>query len=411
MSLPLLPRRARPLAAGEAAFLSELRAAQAVDALPGSVWALYLMCAFVAAFVAWASLAHVDQVTRAEARVVPDGREQVISSLEGGLLRELLVREGMPVEPGQPLARLDPTRFESQQNEGQARRLALTATIARLEAEAQGRALRFPREVAAQATIVQAETDAFTARRRSLDEAIGANRRSVELLTRELGVAEAMAAKGLVSEVEVMRLQRQLNEQSLQSQERANRFRQDASTDLLRVRAELAQVDEQMNGRADILRRTVLTSPVKGIVKNIRAATPGSAIAPGAPVMEIVPTSERLLVEARVRPGEIGFVQVGQSAELQLAAYDATLYGGLSGTIEHISPDALGDPDRAAAGGEPTYYRVLVRTHDAALHAGDRTLAVIPGMTGTLDVRTGERTVLSFLLRPMLKSREAFRER
>lgn len=398
------------LARSDARFLSELRAAQQVEATPRTTAALWLMLALVVAAIAWAAWAKVDQVTTADARVVPDGREQVIASLEGGLLAELLVREGDTVKAGQPLARLDPTRFETQLNEGEAKRLALAATAARLDAEARGSALQFPKDVAAQPRLVAAETEAWQARRRALDEALAAHRRSAELLGRELGVAQRMAAQGLMSEVEVMRLQRQINEQTLQGQERVNRYRQDASTERLRVRAELAQLDEQLAGRSDVLRRTVLASPVDGVVKNIRVATVGGVIAGGAPVMEIVPASTRLLVEARVKPGEIGFLRVGQHAELKLAAYDQATYGTLAGRIEHISPDAIGDPDKAPAGTDPTYYRVLVRTEAATLQAQGRALPVIPGMTGTVDLHTGERTVAEFLLRPVLKSRDAFRE-
>jgi adhesin transport system membrane fusion protein len=397
------------LNSAEAQYLSELRTAQHLDDLPRSRWALWLMAALLIAAVAWASLAHVDRVAHADARVIPDGREQSIASLEGGLLAELLVREGQQVHAGQPLARLDPTRFQAQQNEGDAKRLALQATIARLEAEASAGSAQFPPEVARNATLVRSETEAFQARRRALDEAVAAIRRSAALLRRELQVAQDMSAQGLLSEVEVMRLQRQLNEQEMQGEERINRFRQDARTELLRVRADLAQLREQQEGRADVLRRTVLTSPVDGVVKNIRAGTLGGVVAPGAAVMDIVPAGTRLLVEARVKPSEIGFLQVGQGADLTLNTYDSSIYGGLKGHIEHISPDALGDPDRVT--GDNTYYRVLVRTDEAALRTPrGELLPVIPGMTGGVDIRTGERSVLSFLLRPMLRSTEAFRE-
>jgi adhesin transport system membrane fusion protein len=254
------------------------------------------------------------------------------------------------------------------------------------------------------------EREAFEARRRALDEALASLRRSAELVQRELQLAERMSAQGLMSEVEVMRLQRQLNDQQMQIQERVNRFRQDARTELLRVRTELAQLSKQQDGRADVLRRTVLTSPVRGLVKHIRVHTLGGVVGPGAPVMEIVPLSDRLLVEARVKPADIGFLRVGQRAELRLTAYDHTLYGLLHGHIEYISPDVLGDPDHPGSA-DPTYYRVMVRTTESALHRGEQTLPVIPGMTGTVDMRTGERTVLSFLLRPMLRAHEAFRER
>jgi adhesin transport system membrane fusion protein len=341
--------------------------------------------------------------------VVPDGREQVIASLEGGILRELHVREGQQVFEGDELAQLDPTRFESQQNEGEAKRVALLGTVARLTAESTGRALKFPDEVRAVPSVVEGETDAFNARKLALDEALQTNARNVYLLMKELGVSESMAAKGLMSEVEVMRLRRQVNDLQLQARERINKFRQDASTDLVRAQTELSLLSEQMAGRADVLRRTVLTSPVRGLVKNIRTNTIGGVVAPGAPIMEIVPIGSRVLVEARIKPRDIGFVRLGQEAEVKLAAYDYTTYGGLHGKIEYISPDALGDDNKAAA--DQTYYRVTLRADRSTLKEKGKPLPILPGMTGMVDVRTGERSVLSFILRPMLKSKEAFRER
>jgi membrane fusion protein, adhesin transport system len=393
----------------DTAYLSPLRAAQVVDATPGTTWALYLLALLLLSAFAWASLARVDDITRADARVVPDGREQVIASLEGGILRDMLVREGMQVEVGQELALIDPTRFEAQQNEGQAKRLALQATIARLSAEATGRALKFPPEVAALPNIVQGESASYHARRQSLQDAVASTQLSVALLQRELDLAHNMADKGLMSNVEVIRLRRQVNDLRLQVRERVNRFRQDASTDLVRVQTELAQLNEQISGRADVLRRTVLKSPVRGLVKNIRIATIGGVIAPGAPVMEIVPLGKRILIEARIKPASIGFVRVGQKVEIKLSAYDYTMYGGLKGEIETISPDALGDTERGGAA-DASYYRALVRTDSSSLVAHGKALPVMPGMTGSVEVRTGERTVLSYLLRPMLKSKEAFQD-
>jgi len=407
----LKKRSANPaLKDGDTRYLTQLRAAQIVEDTPRITWALYLMLTIVITAIVWAAIARVDEVTRADGRVVPDGREQVIASLEGGLLRELYVREGMQVQEGQELVQLDPTRFESQQNEGQAKRLAMKGTVARLSAEAMGRPLKFPPDVTESASIVSAETEAYGARKYALDSAVAANQRSVGLLMKELGVSEAMAAKGLMSDVEVMRLRRQVNDLQLQSQERVNRFRQDASTELVRVQTELAQIDEQIAGRADVLRRTVLTSPVRGLVKNIRTNTIGGVVSPGAPIMEIVPLSSRVLVEARVKPKDIGFVRVGQAAEVKLAAYDYSTFGGVKGKIEYISPDALGEADKGVAS-DQTYYRVLVRGERITLKQGGKPLSVLPGMTAVVEVRTGERSVLDFILRPMMKSREAFRER
>jgi len=407
--MSLWKRKPKGPVSGDMAYMADVRAAMVVEATPKTTWALYLMAIILIAAIAWASVARVDEVTRADARVIPDGREQVIASLEGGILRELLVQEGMQVQEGQELAQLDPTRFESQQNEGQAKRIAVLATIARLTAEANGKPLQFPKEVADLPSIVEGETDSYNARKRALDEALSSNARNVVLLMKELGVSEAMAAKGLMSEVEVMRVRRQVNDLQLQSSERINKFREAASTDLVRAQTELSLLDEQLAGRADVLRRTVLTSPVRGLVKNIRTNTIGGVVSPGAPMMEIVPIGTRVLIEARIKPRDIGFVRVGQTAEVKLAAYDYTTYGGLRGKIEYISPDALGDTERAAA--DATYYRVTLRTDRSTLKEKGKPLPILPGMTGQVEVRTGERSVLSFILRPMMKSKEAFRER
>ena len=407
------PKEARTeplLSRAELAYVAEVSAAQIVVPPRAARGALVLMLALFFALIGWASVARVDKVTRADGRVVPDGREQLVASLEGGILRELYVSEGMQVEAGQDLVKLDPKRFEAQQAEGEAKRFSLLVTAARLEAEASGRKLEFPEEAAKVPRVVKAETEAFEARMRLLNEANGANQRSVELVRRELAIAESMAAKGLMTALDVMRLQRQLNELRLQSQERLNRFRQDASLDLVRVRTELAQLNEQLVVRQDLLDRTVLKSPVRGLVKNIRMNTLGGVVAPGAPIMEIVPLGPRVLVEARFKPADIGFVRVGLKVEIKLSAYDFTTYGGLQGTIESISPDALGDPERAASA-DAMYYRALILADRSTLKSAGETLTVLPGMTATVDVRTGDRTVMGFLLQPMMKSREAFTER
>ncbi len=398
----------KALGRDDMAYVSPVAAAQVVEPAPAATWAIYLMLAALATALAWAALAQVDIVAKAPARVVPEGREQVIASLEGGILREMLVREGQSVARGQPLALLDPTRVEAQQAEGQTRRAALQAAVVRLTAEVSGHALQFPEGLPP--AVVEAETDSFDARHRALQEAVAAQQRSIAFINRELAVAEAMSAKGLMSEVEVMRLKRQANELQLQVAERQNRFRQDAQAELVKVRNELALLDEQMVVRDDAMRRSTLVSPVKGIVKVIRHHTPGGVVAPGATVMEVVPVADSVLIEARVRPADIGFVRVGQPVEIKLTAYEYTIFGALKGRVEVLSPDALGDPERAAQPGG-TWYRALVRAEGPGLVRAGQPLPVLPGMTGSAEIRTGQRSVLAFLLTPMLKSGEAFRER
>ena len=401
-----------PLQRGDIAYLSAVQAARQHEPATAATWAVYLMLATLACAIAWAAIAQVDMITRTEARVVPAGREQVIASLEGGILRELKVREGEAVAAGQPLALLDPTRVEAQQNEGRLKRLALLATVVRLQAEATGRPLRFPTELSSVSTVVQGETDSYHARQRALNDGVSVNQRNQRLLERELAMAETMAAKGLMSDVEVMRLRRQVNDSNLQTQERVNRFRQDASAELVRVQTELTMLGEQQVVRDDILKRTVLVSPVRGLVKNIRINTLGGVVAGGAAVMEIVPVGDQVLVELRIKPADIGFIKAGQPVEIKLSAYDYTVYGSLHGRVETLSPDALGDSEQRSAGAsaDATWYRALIKADPDTLQAAGKPLTVLPGMVGTAEIRVGYRSVLSFLLRPMLKAQEAFTE-
>jgi len=393
---------------GDVPYIGAVQSAYLLDPAPAAMWAVYLLLAAIAMAVAWAGFSQVDIVAKANGRVVPDGKEQVIASLEGGILRELLVREGQQVTEGQALAMLDPTRFESQQAEGTSKKLALLGTLARLQAEATGRPLKFPDEIPE--AVAAAEIESNEARQRALNEAVETTGRSAALLQRELNMAQTMASRGLMSEVEVMRVRRQLNDLQLQTQERINRFRQEAAGEMVRVRNELALLEEQMVVRDDALRRTTLLSPVNGVVKTVRTNTVGGVVQPGAPVMEILPLGPRVLVEARVKPADIGFVRTGQEVRVKLSAYEYTIYGSLDGTVVSISPDAMGDPDKAATP-EGTWYRAMVRADPSGLQKAGKPLSVLPGMTGTVEIRTGQRSVLAFVLRPLLKSQEAFRER
>ncbi|MDR7272188.1 adhesin transport system membrane fusion protein [Pelomonas saccharophila] len=392
----------------EGVFVSALHAAHIDEPLPRATWALYLLCAVVTVAITWSALAKVDEITRSDGRIVPDGREQVIASLDAGILRELKVREGQEVQAGEELADLDPTRVEAQQNEGQAKLLALKAAAARLTAEANGRtSIRWPRDVDPKARYAQGEAESFEARKHLLDEAVGSINRSLGLISKELKLAQDMSRSGLMSDVEVMRLNRQVNEIQQQRAERISRYRQEASQELVRVQSEMSQLDEQMVVRQDALTRTVLKSPVHGVVKSIKAGTIGGVVASGAPILEISPIGPKVLVEAKIKPKDIGFIRLGQTAEVKLAGYDFNTYGGLEGKVTYMSPDAVTEGDKSGEG----HYRVIVTAERNNLKYKGEKLPVIPGMTSQVEIKTGERSVLSYLLRPMMKSQEALRER
>jgi len=399
---------AKALTKEEGLFVSAIHAASIDEPLPRATWALYLLCVVVTVAITWSALAKVDEITRSDGRIVPDGREQVIASLDAGILRELKVREGQEVQVGQELAYLDPTRVEAQQAEGQAKLLALKAAAARLSAEANSRtAIQWPKDVDPKARYAQGEAESFEARRHLLDESVAAINRSLGLISKELKLAQDMSRSGLMSDVEVMRLNRQVNEIQQQRAERISRYRQEASQELVRVQSEMSQLDEQMVVRQDALTRTVLKSPVHGVVKAVKAGTIGGVVGSGGPILEIAPIGPQVLVEAKIKPKDIGFVRLGQTAEVKLTGYDFNTYGGLEGKVTYISPDAVTEGDKTGEG----HYRVIVTADRNNLkYKGDK-LPVIPGMTSTVEIKTGERSVLSYLLRPMMKSREALSER
>lgn len=394
------------------AYVSDLQAALISQKTTASTVVLLLIAALFTGAMVWAYFARVEEVTRGEGKVIPSSREQVIQSLEGGILEQMNVREGDVVEAGQVLLKIDPTRAGASFRETESKVLALKGQLARLRSEAYGKPLSFPPEVQAVPSIVQAETEAYNSRRRMLDEGIAGLQKSLSLAEGELTVSQRLAKQGLISDVEILRMQRAANDFRIQINERSNKYRSEANADLTRVESELAQSVENLAGREDVMKRTTITAPLKGIVKNVRVNTIGGVIQQGQDIMEIVPIEDRLLVEAKIRPADVAFLRPGLPATVKISAYDYAIYGGLTGKVELISPDTIKDDDMSRQGKPDTsFYRVLIRTDEAELTKGDKHFPIIPGMTATADIRTGEKTIMQYLLKPALKAREAFRER
>jgi len=392
-------------------FVPDLQAALIAQRSTASMVVLVLIAAVFVATITWAYFARVEEITRGEGRIIPSSREQVIQSLEGGILEQMNVHEGDVVETGQVILKIDATRANASFRESESKVLALKGQLARLRSEAYGQKLVFPPEVQAVPSIVEGESEAFNARRHALDDGIVGLQKSLSLAEGELNVSEKLARKGLISDVEILRMRRQANEFRLQISERRNKYRSDANAELTRVESELAQSLENLAGREDVMKRTTITAPVKGIVKNVRVTTIGGVIRQGEDIMEIVPLEDRLLVEAKILPSDVAFLRPGLPATVKISAYDYAIYGGLSGKVEHISPDTIKDEERTRQGRPDTYYRVLIRTDEAELVKGDKHFPIIPGMTAVAEIRTGEKTILDYLLKPALKAREAFRER
>uniref|UniRef100_UPI0035BE779F HlyD family type I secretion periplasmic adaptor subunit n=2 Tax=Pseudomonas aeruginosa TaxID=287 RepID=UPI0035BE779F len=404
--------RAEPISAADAAFMNDVQESLLAQTTPGSRLVVYMVLLVLCCGVVWAHFARVEEITRGEAKIISMSREQIIQSLEGGILAEMSVREGDVVESGQVLLKIDPTRAKASYREALSKVIALKASIFRLRAEAYQQPLEFDEEVRTVPAEVERETKAYYARKRALDESVAALERSYALSMREIALAEPLAAKGLLSDVELLRMRRQANDIKAQIVERQNRHKADANSELVKLEMELSQTKENLIGRADVVERTTITAPVRGTVKNVRVNTIGGVIQPGEHILEIVPLEDQLLVEGKIRPSDVAFLRPGLPAIVKITAYDYAIYGGLSGKIEHISPDTLKDDQKAATGRpDDTYYRVLILTDKSALQAGGKDLPIIPGMVASVEIRTGEKTILDYLLKPVLKAREAFRER
>ncbi len=363
----------------------------------------------------WAGFFELDEITRAQGKVIPSSREQVIQSLDAGVLSELMVREGSLVEKDQVLLRIDDARSGAVFREAQEKYLALLAMASRLRAEAYGTPLAFPPELQGERALVQQETQAYNARRRALDESLRALDMSITALRRELTITEPLVNQGVMSEVELLRLRRQQSDLMGQRAERQNRYITDANNELVRVSSELSQTKENALAREDAFRRTTLRSPMKGVVKNVQVTTVGGVIQAGQPILEIVPTEDEMLVEAYVKPADVAFLKVGQPATVKLTAYDFNKYGGLDGVVDYISPDTLRD-ERQRRPGTPVeleegLYRLLVRIKNVHEVRHGLKLEPTPGMTAMVDIRTGQKTVLEYIFRPLQSVSMALRER
>lgn len=389
-------------------FRRPLAAAMDRDRSPAWLWVALILLATIVSLIVWSRFAVLEEVTSGPAQIVPSGRVQVMQNLEGGIIAALHVREGQVVQRGQPLVVIDPTRAQSSYREVEERRRGLLATTARLRAEASGRPLAFPAEVSGDAGLVANERATFAVRRAAVDQAVAGLASSRQLMERELAITAPMAARGLVPEVDVLRLRRQIADAQTAIADRINRYRADAGTELAKSEAELAQVSEVAAGRRDTVQRTILRAPVRGTVKNIQATTVGGVVQPGADILEIVPLDDTLLVEAKIKPSEVAFLRPGLKATVQLTAYNSLIYGSLDGVVQTIGADTVRE---SKLPNEEPFYRILVRTDRAALIHEGRRLPIMPGMTATVDVLTGRHTVFDYFLRPVLKVEGAFRER
>ncbi len=412
-----------------------------------TIWAIIGFFVFL---MLWANFAVIDEVTKGDGKAIPSSKIQKIQNLEGGIISELFVKEGQIVEAGAPLIRLDDTRFASNVGETEADRLSMLLRVERLSAEVDDRPLNFPEDVLkAVPGQAKSEESLYISRRQQLHDEIGGlqeqliqrqqelrefaskqaqYRQQLGLQRQEINMSEPLVAQGAVSPVEVLRLKRaevetrgQLDATTLaipraesaikevqrKIDETRGKFRSEALTQLNEARTDLNKASATGKALEDRVSRTLVTSPVRGIVNKLLVNTIGGVIQPGSDMVEIVPLDDTLLVEAKIRPQDIAFLHPGQEAIVKFTAYDYTIYGGLKAKLEQIGADTITDEDK-----KTTYYVIKVRTERSHLGTDEKPLLIIPGMVASVDIITGKKSVLSYLLKPIIRARaEALHER
>ena len=389
--------------------------------------------------VVWAGYAEIDEVTKGEAKVIPSTQLQVVQTVDGGVVEELLVREGQVVEAGEVLLRIDPTRFVSSLRENRAEHLALQARAARLSALSDGKPFapseellrEIPDSVAQERTHYESSKASLDAqisiarqqlsqRNEELREMQVARRnavRSLELASRELAVTRPLEASGAVSEVELLRLERDVNrfrgerdqagaqisrlraairEAKRKIQEVELSFRNEIRRELSEVSGKLSSLSEGSLALADRVKHAEVRAPVRGTIKRLLVNTVGGVVQPGADVVEVVPLDDALVLEAKITPRDIAFLRPGQPATVKFTAYDFAIYGGLDAQLEQIGADSVVDEEGDA------FFIVRVRTLEKSLGEG---LPIIPGMVAEVDILTGKKSILDYLLKPVLRAK------
>ena len=410
---------------------------------------LYIWLVAVVLFISWAYFAEVDEITRGQGEIVPSGNNQMIQNLEGGIVKSIMVKLGDFVEKGQPLMKIDNSKSEAQHDSSKIKSLELEAKIIRLKAESEGLAFevnattveRMPLLLSNERSLYRGRRDEYRLRVNVLDEQLSQKRselqevyghirhlkRSLSFVTSEVEMTEPMVKKGVKSRVDYLKLQREQNEisekytsaklsvnrikssiieVSNKIEQTRSEFRNKAKLELNEAVGEKMRLKESTEAYQDQVDRTLVRSPIKGIIQKLYVFTEGGVVKPGEDLIEIVPTDEALWVEVKVKPSDIAFIYPGQDAKVKFSAYDFSIYGGLEAAVFHISADTIKDKK------ENVYYTVHLKTNKNFLGSEEKPLKIIPGMTVDVDIITGKKSVLDYILKPILKSKQyTFTER
>lgn len=355
----------------------------------------------IVTLIVWASFAKIDQVTRAQATVIASARTQEIQASEGGVLTQLAVTEGEEVKAGQLLVVLEEERAKAAVDNSASKTAALTAKLARLNAEIFEKPLVFPKGVQDYPEYVQNQRALYNRRRQAINEEVSSLEKMLVLARQELRMNEPLLKYGDVSQADVIKLSRQVADIEAQINNKRNKYFEEAQAEMTKAQEELDTELEQLRDRAQVLEEKRLMAPTEGKIKNINVTTIGGVVKPGEVIMQILPTSSDLVIDAKVSPADIAYVKEGQEATVKLDAYDYSIFGVMKGTVNYISPDTL--MEQTPKGEEP-YYRVLIVINGAEFKGRGDEIVIKPGMTASVDIKAMERTVLSYLTKPITKT-------
>ena len=371
---------------------------------------ILLLSACLAAFIAWAGYFEIDQTVHTTGQVILSARTQLVQTADGGVLKELTVQEGDTVTSGQLLAVLEKERVQANLEETRARTMSLKAALIRAKAEVQFKTPLFGSEFRSYPEFVSAQQGLYAQRKRSLDEELRTMQDGLAMAMQEKRMNDNLFKSGDVSELDVLRAKRQVTEIEGRIAATKNRYLQDTRTELTRIEDELSSQNQKLNSAENLLSHTDIMAPMDGVVKTLKIHTVGGVLRPGDELMQIAPVGDALLLEAKVPPSDIGQLVKGQVVLITLDAYNYSIYGNLKGELIDISPDTLSDNNAQGSlvntpNGQPSvYYKVNIRIAKDQDNPKVNAMEIKPGMTAGIDIRTGTRNLLTYLLKPVIKT-------
>ncbi|MBK3393241.1 HlyD family efflux transporter periplasmic adaptor subunit [Psychrobacter sp. NPDC078370] len=355
----------------------------------------------IIALVVWAYFAQIDQVTRATGTIIASARTQDIQAVEGGVLTEILVKEGEDVTKGQLIVTLEEERAQAAVANSGSKIAALKAKIARLEAEIFERPLVFPEGIKNYSEYIENQTQLYNRRKQAIDQDVSSLQKMMVLAQQELSMNEPLLSYGDVSQADIIKLRRQVAEIQAQITNKRNKYFEEAQSEMTKAQEDLDTELEQLRDHSQVLEEKNLFAPTDGKVNNILVTTIGGVVKPGEIIMKILPTSSDLIVEAKIKPVDIAYVKEQQDATVKLDAYDYSIFGAMNGTVIYISPDTL--MEQTPKGEEP-YYRVQIKITGAEFSGRSDEIVIKPGMTASVDIKAQQRSVLSYLTKPITKT-------